>query len=112
MTRRARAERDFKRAKAQPAWRRLFPALCGAIFLTVLTAPHAAIAQKSETFADSGLPVRRITVTRHKSRTIKLNDPFSTAVVGSPEIADVLPMSDTVLYIQGKKLGATNISVF
>jgi pilus assembly protein CpaC len=82
------------------------------MFLAAVAAPHAAIAQKSETFADPGLPVRRITVTRHKSRTIKLNDPFSTAVVGSPEIADVLPMSDTVLYIQGKKVGATNIAVF
>jgi pilus assembly protein CpaC len=112
MARRAGAERDFKRAKAKSAWRRCFPALCGAIVLMAVTAPHASIAQKSETFADPGLPVRRITVTRHKSRTIKLNDPFSTAVVGAPEIADVLPMSDTVLYIQGKKVGATNIAVF
>lgn len=31
---------------------------------------------------------------------------------GSPEIADVLPMSDRVLYVQGKKVGTTNVSVF
>ena len=38
--------------------------------------------------------------------------PFSTAVIGAPEIADVLPMAESMLYVQGKKVGATNISVF
>jgi pilus assembly protein CpaC len=33
-------------------------------------------------------------------------------VVGSPNIADALPMSDRSLYIQGKKIGTTNVSVF
>jgi pilus assembly protein CpaC len=56
--------------------------------------------------------LRHVTITRHKSRTLELGVPFSTAVVGAPEIADVLPMSDTVVYIQGKKIGTTNISVF
>jgi pilus assembly protein CpaC len=32
--------------------------------------------------------------------------------VGAPEIADVLPMTDRGLYIQGKKIGTTNISIF
>jgi pilus assembly protein CpaC len=57
-------------------------------------------------------PVRQITLTRNKSRTIELHAPFSAAVVGAPNIADVLPMSDTMLYIQGKEFGTTNISVF
>jgi pilus assembly protein CpaC len=52
------------------------------------------------------------TVTLYKSRTLCFSGPFSTAVVGAPEIADVLPMTDSMLYIQGKKIGATNISVF
>ena len=33
-------------------------------------------------------------------------------MIGSPEIADVLPMTDTTFYVQGKKVGTTNISVF
>jgi pilus assembly protein CpaC len=33
-------------------------------------------------------------------------------MIGSAEIADVLPISDRSLYIQGKKIGTTNISVF
>ena len=59
-----------------------------------------------------GAPVRRIQVTRFKSRTFTLHTPFSSAVVGAPEIADVLPISDHVLYLQGKKAGTTNVSVF
>lgn len=57
-------------------------------------------------------PVRQISLTRNKSRTLQLPTPFSAAVVGAPEIADVLPMSDTMLYVQGKGFGTTNISVF
>ena len=33
-------------------------------------------------------------------------------MVGSPDIVDALPMSDRALYIQGKKVGTTNVSVF
>jgi pilus assembly protein CpaC len=36
----------------------------------------------------------------------------ASAVVGAPDIMDALPMSDRVLYIQGKKVGTTNVSVF
>jgi pilus assembly protein CpaC len=55
---------------------------------------------------------RHIVVTVFKSRTLRINEPFSSAVVAQPEIADVLPMTDTSIYIQGKKVGTTNISVF
>ena len=56
--------------------------------------------------------VSALKVTLNKSRTLCFSDPFSTAVIGAPEIADVLPMTDSMLYVQGKKVGATNISVF
>jgi len=54
----------------------------------------------------------KLKLTQHKSRTLEIATPFSLAVVGAPDIADTLPMSDRVLYIQGKKAGTTNISVF
>jgi pilus assembly protein CpaC len=56
--------------------------------------------------------VRHITVTLNKSKTLTFPYPFSTAVIGSPDIADLLPMTDHSLYVQGKKVGTTNISVF
>ena len=56
--------------------------------------------------------IRHIVVTVHKSHTLTLLQPFASAVVGSPELVDALPMSDRRLYIQGKKIGTTNVSVF
>jgi len=56
--------------------------------------------------------VRQVTVVLNKSRTIKLNRPFSTAVVGQPDVADVMPMTDSSIYIQGKKTGTTNVSIY
>ena len=56
--------------------------------------------------------VRHIVVTLYKSRTLPIERSFASAVVGSPELVDALPMSDRRLYIQGKKVGTTNVSVF
>jgi pilus assembly protein CpaC len=56
--------------------------------------------------------VQHIVVTVYKSRTLVLPQPFASVVVGSPEFVDALPMSDRRLYIQGKKVGTTNVSVF
>ena len=88
--------------------------LCGLVAAAVMTA--------SLTFAGSGgaaraqivedAPVRHITVTLNKSKTLTFKAPFTTAVIGSPDIADLLPMTDHTLYVQGKKVGTTNISVF
>ena len=56
--------------------------------------------------------IRRVTLTLFKSRTFKINHAFDTAVVGQPEIADVIPMTDSSIYVLGKKIGSTNISIF
>jgi pilus assembly protein CpaC len=74
--------------------------------------PPLAQAQSSRVWRSEGEPVRRIVVTLFKSRTFHLEQPFATAVIGAPDIADVMPMSDHSLYIQGKKVGTTNLTVF
>jgi pilus assembly protein CpaC len=67
--------------------------------------------QHAQANGDDG-GVRHIVVTLYKSRTLVLEQPFASVVVGSPDIVDALPMSDRRLYIQGKKIGTTNVSVF
>ncbi len=54
---------------------------------------------------------RRITIVLHKSRMIRLDQPFEKAVVGAPDIVDALPTNNQTLYLQGKKAGTTNVSV-
>jgi len=83
-------------------------AVCG---LAGALAPLPAAEHSLRTQGD-GEAVRHLVVTVNKSRTIILDRTFATAVIGSPDIADVLPMSDRSLYIQGKKVGTTNLSIF
>jgi pilus assembly protein CpaC len=69
--------------------------------------PNRFIATES-----AGDSVQRVVITVNKSRTLRFERPFGTATVGSADIADALPLSDRVLYIQAKKIGTTNISIF
>lgn len=89
-----------------------FLAFVTTIVLIPLVGVPTSEAQGVRTVESDGKPVRHVSVTLNKSRTLRIDRPFATAVVGAPEIADVLPMSDRSLYIQGKKIGTTNISVF
>src|SRR5262245_35719986 len=57
-------------------------------------------------------PVRRIVIVVNKSQTVSFPTPFKTASIASTDIADVTPLTDRSLYIQGKKIGTTSISIF
>ncbi len=85
-------------------------AAVGALIAIGNPQPDKAMAQPQ--IEETGSSVRRIRVIRGKSRTFEFGRPFASAVAGEPGIADVLPMSDRVLYVQGKKPGTTNVSVF
>lgn len=56
--------------------------------------------------------VQRIVVPVNKSVTLNLPMAFSSAVVGSPVIADALPLTNRTLVIEAKKIGTTNVSIF
>ena len=65
----------------------------------------------SSTFVSDDVPVTRVSVTVNKSRTFQVARPFTRAIVGQADLADVLPLSDRSIYIQGKKVGTTNVSL-
>src|SRR2546423_12088391 len=100
-------EKSRQRAMRSRLWGLLFVPLVVASVMLGLGPRPLAQAQTEE-----GAGVRNLVVTLTKSRTLSFDQPFSSAVVGSPEIVDALPMSDRALYIQGKKVGTTNVSVF
>jgi pilus assembly protein CpaC len=56
--------------------------------------------------------IRRIVVIVNKSQTVYVPTAMKTATIAAASIADLKPMSDHSLYIQGKKIGTTNISIF
>jgi pilus assembly protein CpaC len=103
--------------------RRCKPLIILAGWLTLLTAAglNAAEIRAAEINPDNslsggagGAPValHHVVVTVYKSRTVQVEKAFTKAIVGSTEIVDVLPISDHTLYLQGKKLGTTNVTVF
>ena len=94
-------------------WARSFRAAgAAAIGVGLLWNASPALAEKGGPCHSIKQQVSEIKVTLYKSRTLCFSGPFSTAVIGAPEIADVLPITELMLYVQGKKVGATNISVF
>ena len=88
-----------------------FLALCIGLFCI---APGLAADRRNsgDLFVTEGPAPQRITVIVNKSRTFNVGKPFARAMVGSVDYADVLPLSDRAIYIQGKKPGTTNVSLF
>jgi pilus assembly protein CpaC len=72
--------------------------------LAYCVATHNALAER--------FSFDKLKLTQHKAQTLEIPTPFAMAMVGAPDIADTLPISDRLLYIQGKKAGTTNISIF
>lgn len=48
----------------------------------------------------------------NKSQVLRLDVPFSEVLVGNPEVADVLPLTDRTVYVLGKTLGSTSLTVY
>jgi pilus assembly protein CpaC len=53
-----------------------------------------------------------LTIMVNKSRTQRITFPFQDVIIGQPDVAEVIPISDQTLYILGKKVGTTNVSLF
>lgn len=56
--------------------------------------------------------VSTITITLGKSETVRTDKSFANVVIGDPDIADAVPLSDHSLSILGKKIGTTRVSVY
>ena len=84
--------------------------LAAAFTLSGATAP--AFAQGIYTANDRGLHAGQLDVPLNKSQVVTVDRPISKAMIGNPEIADVLPMTNQSLYVLGKKMGTTSLTVY
>ena len=75
----------------------------------VVAAPAAA--QITVSPADD-VAAGELAVPLNKSQVLRTDRPFAKALIGSPEIADVLPLSDSSLYVLGKKMGTTSLTLY
>ncbi|MEI4507297.1 type II and III secretion system protein family protein [Sphingopyxis sp. CCNWLW253] len=94
--------RDIRRR----AMRRV--ALALALPLAFAAAAPAAHAQMSA----AGVHAGQLDVPLNKSQTVTLDRPFGRAMIGSEEIADIMPISDRSIYVLGKKMGTTSLTVY
>ena len=56
--------------------------------------------------------VGQLRVTTGKSETLRMDVSFTDIVVGDPETADVVPLTDRSIYVLGKKVGTTNVTIY
>ena len=53
-----------------------------------------------------------MTVPVNKSQVLKLDRAFSRAMIGNPEIADVMPLTSNSVYVLGRATGSTNLALY
>lgn len=73
---------------------------------TTLAAPAAA--QQSA----YGLHAGELEVAINKSQVVTSDVPIEKAMIGNSEIADVLPISESSVYVLGKEMGTTSLTLY
>ncbi len=87
-------------------------ALLGACMgVAAIAAAAPASAQITVSPADD-VAAGELAVPLNKSQVLRTDRPFAKALIGSPDIADVLPLSDSSLYVLGKKMGTTSLTLY
>jgi pilus assembly protein CpaC len=98
------ANRGKQVMKAMNRWN-IFPAALVVLLIFTVTPASA------EEFDATGTDMRSqsLYVPLYKSRLIALNAPATRISVGNPDVADILILRATQLYVLGKDLGTTNV---
>ncbi|WP_119300651.1 type II and III secretion system protein family protein [Dongia deserti] len=48
----------------------------------------------------------------NKSQVLRVDQPFTELLIGNPEIADVVALTNQTVYVLGKRLGTTNLTIY
>src|ERR1051325_6914074 len=83
-------------------------ALCAAAGGALLAA-QPALAQVS---VATGVGAGELDVPINKSQVLRADRPYSKALIGNPDIADIVPINDTSVYVLGKKSGTTSLTLY
>src|SRR5215213_1362556 len=60
----------------------------------------------------SGIEAGELAVPVNKSQVLRADRAYSKALIGNPEIADILPLTNQSLYVLGKKAGTTSLTLY
>ncbi|HEV2596078.1 MAG TPA: type II and III secretion system protein family protein [Sphingomicrobium sp.] len=84
--------------------------------LVFATAAVVTLAAAQPALADitvaSGVNAGELEVPVNKSQVIRADRPYAKALIGNPDIADIVPISQTSVYVLGKKTGTTSLTLY
>jgi pilus assembly protein CpaC len=83
-------------------------ALCAAA-VGALLAAHPAQAQVS---VATNVGAGELDVPVNKSQVLHSDRPYTKALIGNPDVADIVAISDTSVYVLGKKTGTTSLTLY
>jgi pilus assembly protein CpaC len=83
-----------------------------AVALAAVGVSTPVFAQASSISVAEGVHAGEVAVPVNKSQVIRSDRPYAKALIGSPDIADVLPLTDSSLYVLGKKMGTTSLTLY
>ena len=69
-----------------------------------------AMAQVSVVTDQSSVRAGELQVPVNKSQVLRVDRSYGKALIGNPDIADVLPLTDRSIYVLGKKVGTTSLA--
>ena len=71
------------------------------------------VAAQVTAISDSdGVRAGELSVPVGKSQVLRVDRAYTKALIGSPDIADVLPLTDRSIYVLGKKAGTTSLTLY
>jgi pilus assembly protein CpaC len=88
------------------SWIGLIAAFLVVVFCAEMVSAHSPVVKRA-----SGRYAGELVLPINKSQILEVDRAFQQVTVGNPAIADVVPLSDRSLYVLGKALGVTNISI-
>src|SRR5438445_11271768 len=82
--------------------------------LAAVAAGAAAIAHPAaaQVRVASGIDAGELDVPINKSQVLRADRPYAKALIGNPDIADIVPISPTSVYVLGKKTGTTSLTLY
>lgn len=82
------------------------------VLCALMIAGPAAAQSRIVTVSDESKHAGEFVVPLNKSQILQLDVPFADLLVGNAEIADVLALTDRSVYVLGKALGSTSLTVY
>jgi pilus assembly protein CpaC len=83
-----------------------------ALLAAAVPALIAGVPAAAQVSVASGVDAGQLDVPVNKSQVLRADRPYAKALIGNPDIADIVPISPTSVYVLGKKTGTTSLTLY